>query len=227
MARPPWSAIAHAGIVTGSADRFLAAKLRRARLIFGLDATASRQPMWDLACRLTANMFREVANVGSLETQLVFYRGMSGFDGECKASPWIAPTHLTAYMEGIQCRAGATQIGKVPTHVINESQQQPVNALIYVGDAMEENANTLISRAGLMNVPAFMFQELNGELHSSGQKYVEEVYRAIAKASHGAYCHFNEGAAHQLGDLLRAVLAFVVGGIAALEAKKDEASIKL
>ena len=58
----------------------------RGRLIFGLDATASRQPTWDIACQLQAEMFREVATIGSLDMQLVYYRGL----GECRASRWIS-----------------------------------------------------------------------------------------------------------------------------------------
>jgi hypothetical protein len=37
----------------------------RGRLIFALDATASRQPTWDTACELQADMFREAGTVGS------------------------------------------------------------------------------------------------------------------------------------------------------------------
>src|SRR5262249_30673895 len=37
---------------------------RRGRLIFALDATMSRQPMWDTACRLQADMFCEAAGIG-------------------------------------------------------------------------------------------------------------------------------------------------------------------
>src|SRR5438309_1802666 len=39
---------------------------RRGRLIFALDATMSRQPTWDTACRLQADMFREAAAIGGL-----------------------------------------------------------------------------------------------------------------------------------------------------------------
>jgi hypothetical protein len=56
------------------------------RLIFALDATASRQPTWDTACQLQAEMFREAATVGSLDLQLVYYRGLS----ECRASRWLS-----------------------------------------------------------------------------------------------------------------------------------------
>ena len=43
----------------------------RGRLIFALDATMSRQPTWDQACMLQADMFREATSVGGLDIQLV------------------------------------------------------------------------------------------------------------------------------------------------------------
>src|SRR5438128_7296066 len=60
-----------------------AAPGRRGRLVFALDATMSRQPTWDTACRLQADMFREAAAIGGLDVQLVYYRGLA----ECRASP--------------------------------------------------------------------------------------------------------------------------------------------
>jgi len=72
------------------------------RLIFALDATASRQPTWDTACQLQAEMFREVALIGKLSVQLVYYRGLS----ECRSSRWVSqPEHLAGLMERIQCRS--------------------------------------------------------------------------------------------------------------------------
>src|ERR1700691_2175927 len=59
---------------------------QRGRLVFALDATMRRQPTWDQACRLQADMFREAASVGGLDIQLVYYRGL----GECRSSPWVA-----------------------------------------------------------------------------------------------------------------------------------------
>src|SRR3982750_2949372 len=47
----------------------------RGRLVFALDATMSRQPTWDMACALQADMFREAAAIGSLDIRLVYYRG--------------------------------------------------------------------------------------------------------------------------------------------------------
>ena len=45
----------------------------RGRLVFALDATMSRQPTWDMACALQADMFREAASLGSLDIRLVYY----------------------------------------------------------------------------------------------------------------------------------------------------------
>src|SRR6478609_2431398 len=58
----------------------------KGRLIFALDATLSRQPTWDMACALQADMFREAASLGSLDIRLVYYRGFN----ECRASGWIS-----------------------------------------------------------------------------------------------------------------------------------------
>ena len=60
----------------------------KGRLVFALDATMSRQPTWDMACALQADMFREAASLGSLDIRLVYYRGFN----ECRATGWISDT---------------------------------------------------------------------------------------------------------------------------------------
>jgi hypothetical protein len=192
----------------------------RGRLIFALDATASRQPTWDTACQLQAEMFHEVAAIGELSVQLVYYRGLS----ECRSSRWVSqPKHLAGLMERIECRMGHTQVGKILAHAKRETQLLKVQALVFVGDAMEENPDTLTRDAaelGQLGVPAFMFQEGNN-------RSVEHVFREIARLTHGAYCRFNPGAARQLAELLRAVAVYATGGISALEARRDAGAIKL
>ena len=192
----------------------------RGRLIFGLDATASRQPVWDTACQLQAEMFREVAAAGGLELQLVYYRG----SGECRASKWIANSeHLAKTMSQIMCNAGQTQIEKILTHAQKETKLLRVSALVFVGDAMEEIPETLAHEAnalGRLGVPAFMFQE-------GRDPDAEHVFRNIASLTKGAYCHFDTGAARQLAELLRAVAVYAAGGMTALAARKDASAIKL
>ena len=181
----------------------------RGRLIFALDATMSRQPTWDSACALQADMFREAASAGGIDIQLVYFRGL----GECRASGWVAGAEkLAALMSCIDCRGGHTQIGKVLSHARKEYAKQRVQAMVFVGDAMEEKIDDLCTAAGelgLLGVPAFMFQEGNDPV-------AENAYREIARLSRGAYCRFDTGSAHELGELLRAVAAYAAGGIKAL-----------
>ena len=162
-------------------------------------------------------MFREVATIGGLSVQLVYYRGLA----ECRSSRWVSqPEHLSGLMERIDCRMGHTQIGKVLTHARRESELLKVQALVFVGDAMEENPDDLAHDAaalGKAGVPAFMFQE-------GTDREVEAVFREIAQLTKGAYCRFDPGAARQLAALLRAVAVFAVGGVAALENQRSSAA---
>ncbi len=182
---------------------------KRGRLVFALDATMSRQPTWDSACALQADMFREAASIGGLDIQLVYFRGLS----ECRASGWVAGTEkLAALMSAIDCRGGHTQIAKVLSHTRKEHAKQKVQALVFVGDAMEEAIDDLCVVAGelgILGVPVFMFQEGHDPV-------AEKAYREIARLSRGAYCRFDTGSAHELGELLRAVAAYAAGGIKAL-----------
>ena len=194
--------------------------LARGRLIFGLDATASRQPTWDTACQLQAEMFREATAVGGLELRLVYYRGL----GECRSSRWIADSaQLAKTMSQIMCNAGQTQIEKILTHTQKETKLLRVSALVFVGDAMEENPETLAREAGelgRLGVPAFMFQE-------GRDPDAEHVFRNIASLTKGAYCRFDPGAARQLAELLRAVAVYAAGGMTALAARRDAGAVRL
>ena len=192
----------------------------RGRLVFALDATASRQPTWDTACRLQAEMFCEVTTIGGLDVQLIYYRGI----GECRASRWISnPEQLAKTMSQIACNAGPTKIETILIHASNETKLLRVSALVFVGDAMEENPDKLAHAAGelgRLGVPVFMFQE-------GADRQVEQIYREIARLTHGAYCRFDPGAARQLAELLRAVAVYATGGTAALAARRDTSAVKL
>src|SRR5437763_4553941 len=196
---------------------------RRGRLIFALDATMSRQPMWDTACQLQADMFREAASIGGLDVQLVYYRALA----ECRASRWVSQAEkLGELMSRIDCRGGHTQIGKILSHARHETERMKVQALVFVGDAMEEKLDDLCHAAGelgLLGVPAFMFQE-------GGDPIAEQAFREVARLTRGAYCRFDPGAANQLRELLRAAAAYAAGGMRALadlSARRDAGAIKL
>jgi hypothetical protein len=182
----------------------------RGRLVFALDATMSRQPTWDLACTLQADMFREAAALGSLDIRLVYYRGFN----ECRASKWISDSaELARLMAKIDCRGGNTQIGRVLAEARREAAAAGVRAVVFVGDAMEESVDDLCARAGelgMLKVPVFMFQE-------GHDPAAERAFREIARLSGGAWCRFDPGAAAQLRELLRAAAAYAAGGREALK----------
>jgi hypothetical protein len=183
----------------------------RGRLIFALDATASREATWDHACRLQGEMFEAAAALGGLDVQLVFYRG---FD-ECKASRWLGTAaDLHRAMRSVGCVGGETQIGRVLAHALSEAREAKVNALVFVGDAIEEKIDELSRLAGelgLLGVPIFIF-------HEGGDEAAGRGFRQIARLSRGAYCAFDSGSAEELRQLLGAVAAYVAGGQPALTA---------
>jgi hypothetical protein len=182
----------------------------RGRLIFALDATLSRQPTWDQATQLQAEMFRETQALGGLDLQLVYYRGFHDFF----ASPWLAESGaLLHHMTGVDCQGGQTQIERVLAHAVEEAKARRIAALVFVGDAFEEDADTVCRKAGelgLLGVPAFIFHEGGGERPA-------RVFQEIARLSKGAYCPFDAGSAKQLRELLSAVAVYAAGGRKALE----------
>ena len=185
-----------------------------ARLIFALDATMSRQPTWDTACQLQGQMFSTAGKLGTLQIQLVYYRGLD----ECRASRWTSNAHeLSRIMTGISCRSGETQIGRVLAHIKKENATRKVSAAIFVGDAMEEKQSTLYDTAASLGVPLFMFQE-------DDDPSVEQTYRELARLTNGAYCRFEPGADAKLGELLKAVAAFAIGGVTALADQRTDAA---
>ncbi len=181
----------------------------RGRLIFAMDATASREPTWDRACHIHGQMFTETDALGGLEVQLVFYRGF----GQCRASPWLSSsTELVRRMEKVRCLGGQTQIARVLRHALAETRARKVNALVFVGDCMEESVDELCHLAGelgVLGVPCFMFQE-------GRDPVAERTFRQVAKLTGGAYCPFDSSSASHLRDLLSAVAVYAAGGRAAL-----------
>jgi len=169
----------------------------RGRLIFALDATASREPTWDRACRI--------------EIQLVYYRGFS----ECKASRWMTTAaDLHRIMRSVFCVGGETQIERVLTHAIRETRSRKVNAMVFVGDAMEEKVDRLCRHAGelgLLGVPIFIF-------HEGRDRVAAAAFKQIASLSRGAYLSFDLASADRLKELLGAVAVYAAGGYRALTA---------
>ncbi|MCB1756572.1 MAG: VWA domain-containing protein, partial [Gammaproteobacteria bacterium] len=182
----------------------------RGKLIFAMDATASRQPTWDRATQLQGDMFLKTKGIGALDVQLLYYRG----HGECRASNWVnKPQALLKLMQSVHCAAGTTQIGRLIRHALGESETTNVQALVFIGDCVEEDADSLAKLAGklkIIGLPMFIFQE-------GHDAFARRTFAQLAKISGGAYCAFDQNSPQRLGELLNAVAAYAAGGREALQ----------
>lgn len=200
-----------------SIDRFIneARKLPaqgggQGRLIFALDATASREATWDQACHLQSELFMATRDLGGLAIQLCYYRGF----GEFKATKFVTETgQLLNLMNGVSCRGGLTQIGRVLAHAVQETRAKPVRAVVFIGDCCEESVDALCHSAGelgLLRTPVFMF-------HEGNDAHARAVFQQVSKLSGGAYVPFDRSSPQVLKDLMAAVAVYASGGAKALE----------
>lgn len=184
---------------------------RPGRLLFAIDATASRQPTWDRACGLTADMFAAVRQVGGLAVSLAYYRGY----GEMAATPFLTDAvEITRRMGGVSCLGGQTQIGRVLAHAIAEHRKERIAALVFIGDAVEEDIDALAHNAGemgMLDLKGFFF-------HEGGDPVAGNAFRQLARLSGGAYVPFDLSSGAQLRALLEAVAVYAAGGRQALAA---------
>ncbi len=187
------------------------------RLVFGMDATASREPCWDTACQIQADMFTETAALGQLQIQLCYYQGYNEFH----ATAWSKNAlQLQQQMTSVHCKAGQTQIRRILEHTALQTGSQKINALVFIGDCMEESADDVLRTAGkltLRGIPAFMFQEGYNLL-------AEQTFREISRITRGAYCRFDQSSARQLRALLSAVATYTMGGVRALKSVQQRNS---
>lgn len=180
------------------------------RLLFAIDATASRQPTWDLATTLHAALFEEVERLGNITVQLAYFRGLAEF----VASPWLTtPAELKQRMLGVTCQGGQTQIVRLLRHALKEAATRPVRALVFIGDSFEESEPQLLELAGqlaLRNLPLLMFQE-------GRDARAMRAFSAAAALTGGAHVPFDPGSVDALRRLLAAAVRYATGGRAALE----------
>lgn len=180
------------------------------RMIFALDATASRQPSWDRACHLQSRMFLATESIGGLHLQLCYYRSFSEF----RYSHWVdSASELLGLMNGVQCLGGFTQIERVLDHALASHRARSIQALVFIGDAVEERVDRLCHKAGQLGVrglPLFMFQE-------GFDPGARQCFQQMAHLSNGAYAAFDEGSADLLAELLSAAATFASGGFDALQ----------
>ena len=180
------------------------------RLLFAMDATASREHAWDMACQIQADMFMSTQEIGNLEISLCYYRGYNEF----KSYEWTNDANkLRDQMLQVRCLPGHTQIKRTLEHAIGSCVKQKIKAVVLVSDSFEESIDQVgmvAGKLGMLGVPVFVF-------HEGQDPTAKNAFKHIAQLSNGAYCAFDHNSVAQLKELLCAVAAFAVGGFDALE----------
>lgn len=188
------------------------------RLLFAMDATASREHSWDMACQIQSDMFLSTQEIGALEISLSYYRGYHEFH----AFNWTKnASQLRDQMLQVRCIPGHTQIERTLKYAAASCVKQKIKAVVFVGDCFEESIDQVghaAGKLGMMGVPVFIF-------HEGHDAAAKNAFQHIAKLSHGAYCAFDQNSVAQLKELLCAVAAFTVGGISALQKHSQNSAI--
>lgn len=186
----------------------------RPRLLFTMDATASREPSWNVAKEITGAMFEAVP--GALDVALAYHGGgrlqeITPFSASAKA--FLDKLHM------VQCRAGCTALNKILNAAIDIPR---LKALIYVGDCFEEStieAVELAQQLKLKGVRCFMFHDTSSGNQGYDVKTARTIFEQIAQITGGALLPFDENSPGMVKALLEAIAIFASLGIKALEQK--------
>jgi hypothetical protein len=185
----------------------------RPRLIFGFDATASREPAWAAARTVTDALVQALP--GELDVALAVHGGsmlhtFTEFTSD--------PNRLRDRAAGITCIAGFTRMLPILTRSLSNPG---VRVVVYIGDVFEESpvrGRKLADAMGLKGIKLVV-------LHDTADwnaKRDAEVFLDLARRTGGCVLPFDANAPARLRELLAAVAVYAVGGQQLLEEKRAE-----
>lgn len=185
----------------------------RPRLVFGFDATASREPAWATARKVTDALVQALP--GELDVALAVHGGsrLHTF------TPFTADARtLRDRAAGISCEAGRTRL----LAILRASLTKPgVRVVIYTGDVFEEslhNGRMLADAMGLRGIRLIVLHDTS----DPAARRDAEVFLDLARRTGGCVLPFDAGAPNRLRELLAAIAAYAVGGTELLEARREE-----
>lgn len=186
----------------------------RHRLLFSMDATASREASWNVAKEITDAMFKAVP--GILDVALAYHGGgrlqeLTPFSPNAKV--FLDKLHT------VQCKAGTTALNDILDKATDISQ---LKALIYIGDCFEENpalAVELAQQLKLKGIRCFMFHDTSSGSQGYDVATAHEVFGQIAQITGGALLPFDENSPEMVKQLLEVIAVYASLGIKALEQK--------
>jgi hypothetical protein len=184
---------------------------QRPRLVFGFDATASREPAWAAARQVTDALVRALP--GKLDVALAVHGGsrLHTFT-EFTANP----AALRDRAASIQCRAGFTQMLPILSRAIGSPG---VRVVTYIGDVFEESpgrGRKLADEMGRRGIRLFVLHDVA----DWNARRDAEIFLDLARRTGGCVLPFDANAPERLKELLAAVAVYAVGGQALLEQKR-------
>lgn len=173
---------------------------RRPRLVFGVDATASREAMWESAQRITDRMFDAIP--GALDVALAVHGGS-------EVHTWTEfsadATRFRALAAAVRCQAGRTQLCELMQRTLDAGG---VRVMSYIGDAFEEDASEAFALADRFKLRGIKVVVLADQADEPTLR----VFRELADRTGGALLDFRSGELDLMGEVLGAVAALAIGG---------------
>ena len=185
----------------------------RPRLIFGFDATASREPAWATARTVTDALVRALP--GELDVALAVHGGsmlhtFTEFTSD--------PNKLRDRAAGISCIAGTTRLLPILSRALSNAG---VRVVVYIGDVFEESparGRKLADAMGLRGIKLVVLHDIA----DWNARRDAEVFLDLARRTGGCVLPFDANAAARLRDLLAAVAVYAVGGEQLLKERQQE-----
>ena len=185
----------------------------RPRMIFGFDATASREPAWAMARGVTDALVKALP--GELDVALAVHGGsllhtFTGFTADANT--------LRDRAAGIRCMAGFTRLLPILSRALSNPG---VRVVTYIGDVFEESparGRKLADAMGLKGIRLIVFHDTA----DWNARRDAEVFLDLARRTGGCVLPFDANAPARLRELLAAVAVYAVGGTELLEEKQGE-----
>ena len=186
----------------------------RPRLVFAVDATASREPAWAAARKVTDTLVQALP--GALDVALAVHGG-------ARVHTFTPFTNNAATLRdraaGVTCEAGMTRLLPI---LSTSLRRQAVRVVVYIGDVFEESlpqARQIADSLGLRGTKLIVLHDTSADPNARRDA---EVFWDLAKRTGGCVLPFDASAPERLRDLLSAVAVYAVGGEKLLREKRKE-----
>ncbi len=184
----------------------------RPRLVFGFDATASREPAWATARQVTDALVRALP--GALDVALAVHGGsrlhtFTDFTAN--------PATLRDRAASIRCASGRTQMLPILSRAVGSPG---VRVVTYIGDVFEESpgrGRKLADEMGRRGIKLIVLHDVA----DWNARRDAEIFLDLARRTGSCVLPFDANAPDRLRELLTAVAVYAVGGEALLKQQRD------